>query len=75
MLVPKHYTKLERLARDKHSSLLRKPYITAVISFMIQASGANVIKQYRSSLQPFHGNYQDYIAFIAQNDGITTEWQ
>jgi hypothetical protein len=25
VFVPKHLTRLERLARDKHSSLLRKP--------------------------------------------------
>ncbi len=39
VFVPIHYTRLERLAMDKHSSLLRKPQITAVISFMIQGPG------------------------------------
>ncbi len=37
MFVTKQLTRLERLARDKNSSLLRKPYTTAVIRFMIQA--------------------------------------
>jgi hypothetical protein len=52
----KHKIRLERLARDKHSSLLRKPLISVIISFMIQAPGANVIKFYCCNLLPFHGN-------------------
>ncbi len=42
VFVHKHSTRLERLARDNHSGLLRKPQITVVIMFMIQApSGQN----------------------------------
>ncbi len=37
---------------------------------------ANVVKQYRSNLLLFHGNYQGNIAFfLTQNDGITMEWE
>ncbi len=40
-LTRKHCTRLERLARDKHSSLLQKPLITAVKSFIVQAPAAS----------------------------------
>jgi hypothetical protein len=35
---------VERLAMDKHSNLLRKPLVAAVISFMIQAPGFILVK-------------------------------
>jgi hypothetical protein len=33
-LTQKHYNRLERLEKDKHSSLLKHSYITAVKSFI-----------------------------------------
>jgi hypothetical protein len=43
-LTQKHQTRLERLTRDKHSSLLRKFVNYDRKSFMIQTPGPNVIK-------------------------------
>jgi hypothetical protein len=43
-LTLKHLTKLERPARNKHSSLLETFLITAVKSFITLSPGPNVIK-------------------------------
>jgi hypothetical protein len=43
-LTHKHYTTLEKLAKDKHISLLREFIITDVKSFITLTPGANVIK-------------------------------
>ena len=39
-----HYTRLEKLARDKHSSLLQKSVIYRQKSFITLGPGVNVIK-------------------------------
>jgi hypothetical protein len=41
VFVPGKYFQPSPAFREKHSSLLRIPYITAIISFMIQAPGHN----------------------------------
>ncbi len=43
-LTHKHQTRLERLSRDKHSSLLRKSVIYGRKQFIVQAPGASTLK-------------------------------
>jgi hypothetical protein len=43
-LIPKHWTRLERLVEDKQSSLLRTLVIYGYKSFITLAPGVNAIK-------------------------------
>ena len=50
---PQHLTETERLARDKHSSLLRKFVNYTQKSFITLAPGPNVIKLFMTVIDEF----------------------
>ncbi len=54
-LTHKHWTSLERLARDKHSSLYRKSINYRKKSFIRLATGVNVIKLFC----PYFANFSN----------------
>ncbi len=52
-LTRKHYTRLERLAKDKHSSLLQKSVNYGQKSIITLAPGPKVIKLFVRNLRNF----------------------
>jgi hypothetical protein len=54
----KKLTRLERLARGKRSSLLRKVIILALKSFITLTTGVNVIKLFTAKIMTFHNKLE-----------------